>query len=139
MGKGRPKGSKNRVSKEHLELAMVIAKSAIMEKTELMEKLSRQARADIGKHLKIDDKGDATVRLDPEHTDILREVAVTPAGTRIKIESPIPALLELAEIYGLKKQPPPSVDMKVSIQTLQANLTPAQLREAALAAIAQED
>ena len=74
-GKGRKKGVPNRITPEVKALAEQIVRHSVMEKAELLERLSRQARADIGKHLKVDDKGAATVKIDPEHTDTLREWA----------------------------------------------------------------
>ena len=125
MGKGRPKGSKDKITKAHKELAMVIAKSVIMEKKELLERLSEQARSDIGKHLTITKDG-AEVALNPEHTDILREVTVRSGGgveepwteTKIKVADPVPALRELADIYGMKKSTEAGKRIPVLIQIL---------------------
>ena len=138
-GKGRKKGVPNRITPEVKALAEQIVRHSIMEKDELLERLSRQARADIGRHLKIDDTGQVRVEIDLEHADTIRSIEPTALGLKIKVDSSLPALAELADIYGLKNQPPPSIDMKVLIQELQANLTPAQLHEAALAALSQED
>jgi hypothetical protein len=145
MGKGRPKGSKNKRTLV-LEVAKALVESAVMDKAELMGRLSRMARADVGKHLKVTD-GIPAVHVDAENTDIIREITVkrtvgtdgVSTETRLKIADPVTPLMGIAEIYGLKKQPAPTVDMAVLIQMLQVNVEPAKLREAALAALEQED
>jgi hypothetical protein len=131
-GKGRPKGARNVIQKEHKELALILAKHEIMEKPELLARLTRIARADVGKHLKIEN-GQAEVHLDPEHTDIIREITVKDgprddAGkrmwteTRLKVADPVVPLQGLARIYGLEKTRP----------TLNANVWVAVMAKAGL-------
>lgn len=149
MGKGRTKGVKNKITLEHKALARRIAKVAIMEKAELLERLSFQARSSMVPHLKKRPDGTVYVEVDLEEADNVREIAVregklvdgSPAWkeTRVKVADPVPSLLGLAEIYGLKKLPPQSTDINVLVQMLQVNVPPAQLRAAALAALEQED
>ena len=79
---------------------------------EVLWRLSRQASSDIGKHLVIEN-GMAHVRLDPEHTDILRELVVREGPTdstgkplwvetKIKVTDPCQPLMGIARIYGLE-------------------------------------
>ena len=144
-GKGRKKGVPNKVTAKHAELALFLAKNEIMDKPELLARLSRLARADIGKHLKIEG-GVPIVSVDAEHTDIIREVTVRNAGgdgpfteVKLKIADPRPALVDIAEILGLKKLPAPTVNMNELVQILQVNVAPADLLRAAEAALAAED
>jgi len=150
MGKGRTKGVKNKITLEHKALARRIAKVAIMEKAELLERLSFQARSSMVPHLKKRPDGTVYVEVDLEEADNVREIAVregprledgSPAWkeTRVKVADPVPSLLGLADVYGLKKLPPQSTDINVLVQMLQVNVPPAQLRAAALAALEQED
>jgi len=132
MGKGRRKGVPNKIGKEEKALAKLIVKDAIMEKAELLARLSRQGRSDIGKHLKVEN-GQAEVYVDPEHTDTIREITVK-AGpkddqgnvmwneTKIKVADPVVPLQGLARIYGLEKTRP----------TLNANVWVAVMAKAGL-------
>ena len=145
-GKGRKKGVPNKVTAKHAELALFLAKNEIMDKPELLARLSRLARADIGKHLKIED-GVPSIHVDPEYTDIVREITVKRTAneggvateTKLKIADPRPALVDIAEILGLKKLPAPTVNMNELVQILQVNVAPADLLRAAEAALAAED
>jgi hypothetical protein len=152
VGKGRKKGVKNRVTLVK-EVAAAIVKSAAMDKHELLERLSRQARADIGMHLKITD-GVPQPYIDAENTDTIREITIKrtikrTAGedgvtteTKLKVADPRPALVDIAEIYGMKKTPedPATKGPQVLVQILnQAGVTKEQLRVAVKAALRLED
>lgn len=86
---------------------------AALSTAEVLLRLSRQGRSDIGRHLVIDDAGEGRPRLDLKHTDIVREYQVeehtipgdkrrTLVRTKLKVADPVPALLGLARIYGLE-------------------------------------
>lgn len=126
------------------------ADDAIMRRNELLRRLSAQARADIGKHLRIVD-GRGEVYLDQEHTDVLRDVVVkegpkledgTPAWTetRIKVADPVPALTTMARIYGLEKVPTgPQVQTNVLVQVLaQSGVDVDRLRDAGKGMLREE-
>ena len=92
---------------------------AAMGKEETLLRLSRQARADIGRHLRFGEAGDVSLRVSKDHTDIIREyveeeVRTTKAGEtltevrtkRLKVADPVPSLQTLAKIHGLEKPGP---------------------------------
>jgi len=149
MGKGRRKGVPNKIGKEEKALAKLIVKDAIMEKAELLARLSRQGRSDIGKHLKVEN-GQAQVHVDPEHTDTIREITVK-AGpkddqgnvmwneTKIKVADPVVPLQGLARIYGLEKAQQPTLSAKLLVGVLaKAGIDPEKLLLAAVGTLELE-
>ena len=89
-----------------------------MGKEETLLRLSRQARADIGRHLSFNAAG-VSLQVSKDHTDIIREyveeeVRTTKAGEtltevrtkRLKVADPVPSLQTLAKIHGLEKPGP---------------------------------
>jgi hypothetical protein len=93
------------------QLASIDAPSK-MEAAEVVERLSRQARADLGHHLAWTEAGEPYIRINPEHTDTIRELRQRegPPGEdgrplwierTIKVADPRPAQEALARIHGL--------------------------------------
>lgn len=83
---------------------------------EVQERLATLARADIGRHLAFDEKGDPRLAVSKDHTGIIREFVeereitrkagdteVSTTVRRIKVADPLPALQTLAKIHGLEK------------------------------------
>ena len=92
---------------------------AAMGKEETLLRLSRQARADIGRHLSFNAAGDVALQVSKDHTDIIREYVeeevrthkegetITEVRTkRLKVADPVPSLQTLAKIHGLEKPGP---------------------------------
>ena len=98
---------------------------------EVIVRLSRLARADIGQHLRWGEDGEPYLRIDPAHTDTIRELRQRdgpPNGDKapawvermVKVADPRPALEALARIHGLDgKQPPekPAINVNNMRQT----------------------
>lgn len=100
-------------------------RGAVMGAREVMERLSEQARADLGDHLRIRRDGSHEVRLNRKRTKTLRSIETvkrSPDGTvrrdKIQVSDPVPPLRSLARIYGLETpdQPgPPPVQIRVEL------------------------
>ncbi len=88
----------------------------IADRNEVLRRLTRQARADVGLHLAISGDGTPAVAIDPRHTGIIRGVKVKNGPTdkvtgqpqwtetEIKVADPVPPLVALARIYGMEDQ-----------------------------------
>lgn len=125
-------------SKEAVNV-VAMTEDAVMETAEVMLRLSRQGRADIGKHLSVDDDGNWSVRPSKEHTDTIRHLksrsgcdkdGMAWTETEIKVADPVPALQSLARIYGLEKESDSGKVVNINIEKLLAVVSPEQLREA---------
>jgi len=90
---------------------------AIMASAEHLLRLSRLGRADIGRHLSIDQDGNVEVRVDPAYTEIIRELRIEERAdkdgmpvrrTTIKVADPVPALQGLAKVRGWERAIPGS-------------------------------
>lgn len=84
-------------------------RESIMASAEHQLQLSRMGRADIGRHLEIDQDGNVQVRIDPAYTDSICEVRVEERTdkdgmpvrrTTIRVTDPVPALQALARVRG---------------------------------------
>jgi phage terminase small subunit len=103
------------LAQEEARAAAVPIEQAVMDAAEHQLRLSRMGRADIGHHLAIDQDGSVEVRLDPDYTDIIRELRVEERAdkdgmpvrrTTIKVADPVPALQGLARVKGWEKSEP---------------------------------
>lgn len=104
------------LTSEGQKLAKARVGQVVMTAAEVQERLSKQARSDIGVHLKIHEDGHYTVELDPDHTDIVRAIKVRQGAdrdgmpwseTELKVADPNVPLQALARIYGLDKSDRP--------------------------------
>lgn len=131
-------------------LALKRTASVVMTAAEVQERLSRQARADIGYHLELTEDGGYRVKLDPERTDIIRGIKIKSGcdkdgmpwtETELRVNDPNTPLQALARIYGLDKtdRPDPPGSRTLNLTVVLGKLSEDELRNLkSLLARAQE-
>jgi len=152
VGKGRKKGVPNKTTPVK-KVATQLVQGLIMEQTELLARLTRHGRADIGKHLKFSEDGKLLgVEVDPQYTEIIRDLELKEGPrdektgkplwteTKVRVADPMPALGQLAKYHGLEKAAQGQLSATVWLAIFQrAGLTGERLRAAALATLEVEE